>query len=101
MRVLDEEPYGWFLLEEDGHLYLYALCSHSFVDYLFLMKLDDAELAAFREKGRSYLSDLAYRVHYSAPGVRGTKSPYRDRGLVATPEQARAVEALKVWDRAS
>lgn len=98
MIVLDEEAYRWYLLEEDACLFLYAVCSHSAVDYLFLMKLDETEMAAFREKGRSYLSDLAYKIHYSAPGVQGNKSPYRTRSLVMTPEMKRADAALDVWN---
>ena len=97
MIVLDDEHYRWFLLEEDGQLYLDSMCSHSAVDYLFLLKMNEEEVSLFREKGRSYLDDLAYRIHYSAPGTRGSRSLYKARSLVMTPERERADEAVNEW----
>ncbi|MBB3952367.1 hypothetical protein [Aureimonas jatrophae] len=97
MIVLDDEPYGWLLLEEDGQLYLDAMCSHSAVDYMFLLRLNDEEVALLRAKGRLYLDDLAYRIHYSAPGVLGSRSPYKGRSLVMTPERERASEAIQAY----
>lgn len=97
MLVLDEEHYRWFLLEEDGQLYLYAVCSHSAVDYLFLLKMNEKEVSLFRENGRTHLDDLAHGIHYSAPGVRGSSSPYKARSLVMTPERERADEAVNEW----
>ena len=95
MIVLNDNHYGWVLLEEDQHFYLDVLCSHSAVDYMFLLRLNDEEVALLRQKGFYYLDDLAYRIHYSAPGVRGSRSPYKSRSLVMTPERERANEAIE------
>ncbi|MBB3951843.1 hypothetical protein [Aureimonas jatrophae] len=94
MIVLDDEHYGWVLLEEDGGFYLDVLCSHSAVDYLFLLRLTDEEVALWRDRGTAYLDDLAYRIHYSAPGVQASRSPYKPRSLVMAPERERATEAV-------
>ncbi len=96
MIVLDDANYGWILLEENGCFYLDALCSHSAVDYMFLLRLDQEEVELWRERGTSYLDDLAHRIHYSAPGVQGSRSPYKARGLVMTPERERASEAIRL-----
>lgn len=100
MIVLDEEPYRWLLLDEDGRLYLDVSCSHSAVDYLFLMALTGEEAALFRERGRGYLDDLSAGIQWSAPGVRGSRSPYKARSLVMTPERERANDAIREWSAA-
>ena len=94
MRLLDEEPYAWHLLEENGTLYLNAVCSHSFVDYTFLMALNEDELKRFRADGRDNLTRLAYDVHCSAPAVIGSTSRFKARNL--TPALGdRALQALQ------
>lgn len=97
MIVLDDEAYRWFLLQEDDRLFLDAVCSHSAVDYMFLLEMNAEETALFRTKGRAYLGDLAYRIHYSAPGVQGNRSPFKARSLVMTPERKRADAAIDDW----
>ncbi len=98
MIVLDDEHYRWTLLEENGQLFLDAMCSHSAVDYYFLLALNEEEILLFKKKGRSYFDSLASSIHHSAPGVRGSKSPYKPRSLVMTPERERANDAIKRWD---
>ncbi|MBB3950855.1 hypothetical protein [Aureimonas jatrophae] len=97
MIVLDDEHDGWVLLAEDGQVYLDVLYSHSAVDYLFLLRLRDDEVALWRERGPAYLDDLAYRIHASAPGVVGSRSVYKSRSLVLTPERERASEAIRSY----
>lgn len=96
MKVLDHEPYRWFLLEEGDTLYLDAHCSHSFIDYSFLIALDGAERAQFQAEGRSYLDRLSYDIHYSAPIVRESKSPWKGRNLTASLGDA-VNEAVRRW----
>jgi len=95
MIVLNDEHYGWVLLEENGWLYLDVLCSHSAVDYMFFLRLDEKEVELWRERGPAYLDDLAYRIHYSAPGVQSSRSLYKARSLVMTAERDRASEAIR------
>ncbi|WP_312794272.1 hypothetical protein [Tianweitania sp.] len=96
MVVLDEEPYFWLLLEEEGVLYLNAFCSHSAADYPFLIVLDENERRLFEKQGRSYLTQLAQDIHYSAPAVRGSRSRYKARGLTPTLGN-RVEEAWTAW----
>jgi hypothetical protein len=84
MKVVDHEPYAWFLLQEGDTLYLDAHCSHSFVDYSVLVALDDQERARFDTEGRDYLDRLSHDIHYSAPIVRESNSPWKTRNLTAS-----------------
>ncbi|NYJ03548.1 hypothetical protein HNR19_004246 [Nocardioides thalensis] len=80
MKVIDELSGGWFLLEEDGRLYLDARYSYSAViDDSALVELDPEEVAAYRAGGRDHISELATAIHMSAP-YRGD-SPYFSRDL--------------------
>ncbi|RYE98445.1 MAG: hypothetical protein EOO77_37250 [Oxalobacteraceae bacterium] len=97
MIALDGEHYSWFLLEENGQLFLDTVCSYSAVDYMFLLEMTDEEASLFGKNGRPYLDDLAQRIRSSAPGVRGNKSPFKARSLVMTPARKRADEAIDAW----
>ncbi|MCG8603016.1 MAG: hypothetical protein MI807_22920 [Verrucomicrobiales bacterium] len=79
MDLLDSEPWSWQLFQSGSDLYLEVLCSHSAADYLFAIQLDSFERARFKESGREYLNHLAHEIHYSAPGVKGSRSPYLER----------------------
>jgi hypothetical protein len=81
MQVLDEERYRWVLLEHEGQLYLDVYCSHSCVDYWFLIALNADETANCEKEGRNYINKIAYDVHYSAPLVQNSNSPYKIRAL--------------------
>ena len=99
MRVLDHEPHAWFLLEDNGAFYLDAHCSHSAVDFSVLIALNATEQAAYEAGGHCYLDRLAHDIHYSAPGVRGSRSPYQARNLAIGPgdQSRRANAAIKAW----
>ncbi|MFT3861943.1 hypothetical protein [Micropruina sp.] len=85
MRYLDHEPGGWFLLEQDGSRYLDARYSYTaLVDDCALIRLSDAELKAYRLGGHDYLSDLATRIHNSAPYLE--KSRFFSRDLYRGPD---------------
>lgn len=68
MEYVDHKDGGWFLLEADGALYLDARYSHGVViDDSALIQLDERETAGYSAGGKDYLSDLARRIHHSAP----------------------------------
>jgi hypothetical protein len=68
VRIVDSEAGSWFLIEWEGALHLEARYMYSaFIDDAALIHLDDAELAAYERGGHDYLTDLAERVHTSAP----------------------------------
>ena len=79
MKKIDQEPWRWLLCQEDNKYFLQALCSHSAVDYFFTIEMNSEELSHYEEEGREYLTTLAHDIHYSAPGVIGNKSIFRNR----------------------
>ncbi|HEU5129988.1 MAG TPA: hypothetical protein VFU12_18555 [Glycomyces sp.] len=85
MRYVDHEPGAWFLVEQQGVLYLDARYSYSAViDDAALIRLDESELADYRTGGHDYLSGLASRIHDSAPYTE--TSPYHERDLYRRPD---------------
>ena len=81
MQVIDDEPSGWLLVRDGSRLLLDVNCSHGAVSYDFLMALDEHEAAAYAAGGHDFISVLAGKGQNSAPGVRGSTSPYRERHL--------------------
>ena len=68
MRYVDHEPGAWFLVEDDGILYLDARYSYSaLIDDSALIRLDDTELRGYRAGGHEYVTGLARGIHNSAP----------------------------------
>ncbi len=65
MRVLLGEPAGWYLLEDNGELYLDVNCNQSAVGFGITVRLDPAERAAFAERGRAFAAELAEQIAYS------------------------------------
>ena len=96
MKVLDQEPCCWTLAQDGDELLFDANCSHGAVSYSVLIALDAAEIARYRAEGRAYLTQLAESIHMSAPGGRGSSSPYFGRRLSAQQDEA-FTEAVKTW----
>jgi hypothetical protein len=63
--VLLCQPAGWYLLEDNGELYLDVNCNQSAVGFDILARLDPAERAAFAERGRAFAAELAEQIAYS------------------------------------
>ena len=85
MDYVDHEPGAWFLVEEDGILYLDARYSYSaLIDDSALIRLSDAEVAAYRAGGRDVLAELARSIHHSAPYR--SESKYFARDLYRGPD---------------
>lgn len=100
MKVLDHEPQVWFLLEDEGSLYLDANCNHSFIGYSFLLRLNSEEAAQYKAKGRDYLSWLADDIQNSAPILAASKSRYKGRDLSGEHSE-RVMTAVREWRQAS
>jgi hypothetical protein len=65
VRVLHGEPAGWYLLEDNGELYLDVNCNQSAVGFDITLRLDPAERTAFTERGRAFAAGLAEQIAYS------------------------------------
>lgn len=96
MIVRDHRPHAWFLLEDDGALFLDAACTHSFLDYSVLIALDDQEVRGFETRGRAFLDQLAREIHDSAPAARESRSPYKARNLTLA-RGGEVLEAVRLW----
>lgn len=96
MRVIDHEPQWWFLLEEDGSLFLDANCNHSFVGYNFLLQLSPEEHRAYEHGGRGLISLLAAEIQDSAPIVKGSTSRFKGRDLSRT-HSGKVEKAVENW----
>ncbi|HGM5489669.1 TPA: hypothetical protein ACKP1B_001267 [Serratia fonticola] len=92
MKVIDHEPQMWFLLQDDDGLLLDVNCSHSAFGYSVLIELEEDETRNFQNEGHVYLNQLAGEINFSAPGVRGSSSPYQARNI----RQARGDEVMAV-----
>jgi hypothetical protein len=83
MEVVETGVYGWYLLRNQADWVLDVLCSHSFVDYRFIMRMNASEIEAYQSGGAGYLDRLAHDIHYSAPGVLGSSSVFIPRNATA------------------
>jgi hypothetical protein len=84
MRYVDHEPAAWFLVEDEGVLYLDARYTYSaLIDDSALIRLDDTELRGYLSGGRDYISDLARGIDHSAPYR--VESAYFARDLYRSP----------------
>jgi len=101
MRVLDadDECYGWFLLEEDGSLFLEASCNHSFVGYTFMIQLNAHEVDEYKQQGRACLHQLAQYIQDSVPIHKATQSIYKGRD-VSSAYMEKAIAAVNAWRNA-
>ncbi|MVA76269.1 hypothetical protein GC722_09555 [Auraticoccus sp. F435] len=85
MHHVDHEPGAWFLLEQQGVLYLHArYVINTMLDDSALIRLDDTEHEAYRTGGRSYISRLARRIHDGSPHEKS--SPFHQRNLLRGPD---------------
>ena len=96
MKVLDHEPYRWFLLEESGNLLLDANCNHSLIGYDFLIQLNPDELHEYQHRGRSYLNWLSEEIHNSAPILTASASIYKGRDL-SPLHREQVCAAIEAW----
>lgn len=99
MRYLDHEPGRWFLVARKDETFLDVRTSAGPVgDTSALIRLDEAELAAYASGGHEALSALAERVDRSIPG--SERSPYPARDLYRGPEapELRAAVSAAIVD---
>ncbi|QGX40925.1 hypothetical protein [Permianibacter aggregans] len=100
MTVVDHEPQFWFLLEADGKLLFDINCTSSFIGYEFAMFLDDEEVRQYQSRGHLYLNELAEKVNFSAPIMRESLSPYKNRCV--TREYSESIlQAVRRWKSAN
>jgi hypothetical protein len=94
MRYVDHEPGMWFLVEQqEGSLYLDARYSYSaLIDDSALIQLSDSELTDYLAGDHDVLTDLATRIHNSAPYR--SSSRFFNRDLYRSADGASYREAV-------
>ena len=90
MHVVAHEPYAWFLLEEEGALYLDVNCSYSAFGFPMLIRLNEDEARRYHEEGEGFVSGLADDVQYRA------LTTYRERNINSRFGSA-VTEAVTQW----
>lgn len=96
MKLVDQEPQSWFLLEENGALFLDAACDHGAFGYSWLIELNAAERQAYAAQGRAFLFWLAQDIHNGVPILEASRSPYKARNRDAALG-GRVSEAIRLW----
>lgn len=97
MQVIDHQPHAWFLLEDDNGLLLDVECHHGAVSCSVLIRLNEEELAEYRREGHAYLDRLAQAIHYSAPILAISTSPYKARKLPPSRYADKVLQAIRCW----
>jgi hypothetical protein len=93
MKVVAEEPWDWFLIEEDGRLYLDVLVEHGAISFSVTAELSTEVASAYRRDGASALSCVAGEMRRKGL-VREWQAPPLPLGW-----SARAVAAVHEWQR--
>lgn len=96
MKVIAHEPQLWFLMNDNGKLFFEVSCEHSAVSYSVLIELNPEEESHYENEGSVYLNRLAYDINYSAPGVRGSASIYKNRN-VSSQRNHEVMAAVIEW----
>jgi hypothetical protein len=55
MRVIGHEPQWYFLLEDNGKVFVNANCNHSFLGYEFMIEFSLEELAHYKAEGLAFV----------------------------------------------
>jgi hypothetical protein len=91
MHVVAHDPHNWFLLEEEGALYLDVNSGHSAVGFSVLFRLTEEEVGRYREGGEPFLSTMARSVQDRGP------SAWRDERNLDGELGAAVAEAVSRW----
>jgi hypothetical protein len=93
MKVVAEEPWDWFLFEEDGRLYLDVLVEHGAISFSVSAELSAEVASAFRRDGASAVSGVAGEMRHKGL-MREWHAPPLPSGW-----SARSVAAVHEWQR--
>ena len=66
MQVLAEEPWSFFLLEDEGKLYVDVLVERGAVSFSVTAELSAEQTRGYRQQGASFVSGLAHKIRSDA-----------------------------------
>lgn len=93
MKVIAEEPWDWFLFDDDGIYYLNVLVEHGAVSYDVTAQLNADQVAVFTRDGKSILMQLASDMRRQALMRQWRASP------LPAGWDTRSVAAAHEWQR--
>ena len=96
MKVVESEKDWWFLLEEDGALYLDGNYEASFVGYDCMIRLTAEEAVQYQKRGREFINWLASDIQNTTPILKVSTSPYKARRITGAIAE-RALDAIEKW----
>ena len=91
VRVVDHEPYAWFLFKSEEDLLFDVNCNHSAVGYSVTIRLSAEEASEYAHEGHAYLNRLSRAVQNSGPG-----GSHQLRDVSATYSKE-AMQAMREW----
>ena len=90
MDVIAHRPHAWFLMEDEGDLYLDINCDHGAVGFSMLLRLTPEEALEVRGGSDSAVDRLATRFQNQAIAVFLTRN-------LSAPWQQKAGSAIERW----
>jgi hypothetical protein len=66
MRVVAEEPWSWFLFEDDGKLFLDVLVENGAISFAATAEFNPEQAARYAREGIGYLNDLSSEMRHKA-----------------------------------
>ena len=99
MKVIDNEKGAWYLFQDGDHFYLDGNYSHRAIEYDNMIELSQEEKFSFRSNGRGYINQLYQEIQESAPILKISDSPYKERRIVGEVRE-RTTKAVKEWNDA-
>jgi len=96
MKVIDQNPYAWFFFGDGNKLFLDVNCNHSAFGYSWMIEMNDYERESYRTNGRKFLDQLAQNIQFSAPALKDSTSPYKNRDVSKKYSDATS-EAVRRW----
>jgi len=93
MKVVAEEPRDWFLLEDEGMLYLDVLVEHGAISFSVTAELSHELAHAFRRDGRAALGQVVGKMRHKAL-MREWRAP-----PMPSSWSARSIAAIQEWQK--
>lgn len=94
MQVLAEEPWSFFLLEDEGKLYVDVLVEHGPASFSVTAELSDEQARGYAQQGVGFVYGLAHQIRSDALAGR--------QRMVHFPQawQDRVTAAVLEWRKA-